>query len=176
MTKHAHGRHPNSLKALEAHKRKPGDPPLEGAGRPRRPLTDPLADGLQERVPLTPGYKKFLVNLGLIAVDGANHVVGTLDDEGNLVPCKPKDIKISFSQAAMQAKRLRMLLDEGSYQDGRNAIEGSPVARQIVEQHDSGNLILHSRVEPAPPGFEHEPGPFERVSPLAQDTSQVNSK
>lgn len=81
----------------------------------------------------------------------------------------------TFRQAANRNKSFRVVTDESSFQDQRNATEGMPVARQIVEQHDSGNLVLHTVVEPAPPGFEHEPGPFERSSVLAQDTAQVNS-
>lgn len=32
---------------------------------------------------------------------------------------------------------------------------------ESCEEHDSGNRVLRRIVEPAPPGYEHEPGPFD---------------
>ena len=112
------GTHPNSIAALAAHKRKPGDPPLPNAGRPRQPLTDRAEALLEQRLTATKDGRALREKLGL-------HRKATWAD-------------------ALTAQQIRRAVEhQETFADLRNAIEGSPVQRQHIEEKTSGRLILH---------------------------------
>jgi hypothetical protein len=119
------GKHPNSLANLKP--RRPGDPPLPGAGRPRRPLTDPLEEMLSEIIPLTPKNKIMLASLELEAG------------------------KATYADAMRKAKAIRSIMDEGSFQDLRDAIEGRPTERMQISGMDNRDIqitVVHEQARP----------------------------